>query len=189
MVSDSLPCIDHKSFYRVADWGRHIKLYNYNHKVFSDYQTYHTYAILFNEDENWDADWFALTVVDYNGNFVAQRNFYQNSGYAYGEMKDLKACLEYSKSYDINEGIEHLILRGTIQSVTLNLESEKAVKDFTESVVHFVKTPVWGNYGAKGYVTQYPTAVFVGSSITLNDLQYSPDVTGHRLFMKSDSFK
>ena len=72
-------------------------------------------------------------------------------------------------------------------SVTLEQEIDQQV---TSSIVHVNRTTNYGKITNSQYSvsSDYPNTTFKGTSITINDLVYEPNIEGHRLFLRNDLY-
>ena len=100
----------------------------------------------------------------------------------------------YSMLVDLDDNYQHYIIRCKIPTITCTVQTFKTLDDYSESILHFPKYNNYGYYDTNGSysvntLVSYKNPQLVGSTITLNDLQYIPESSGHRLFMRSDVFE
>lgn len=79
----------------------------------------------------------------------------------------------------------------TFNSIDYNLTRKTDLKDMSSGVIKTAQTSNYSSFDRnKGYIysintSKYPKTFLRGTTLTINDLMYEPNVEGHRLFVKN----
>ena len=112
----------------------------------------------------------------------------------WGDYESETTTSPYRLYVELAEQSQHFVVRCKIPTITCTVQVFKTLDDYSDSILHFPKYNNYGYYDTNGRysvstLVEYKDPKLVGSTITLNDLQYIPESSGHRLFMRSDVFE
>lgn len=95
----------------------------------------------------------------------------------------------YGKSFSVKISKGNLCVYGIkIHHMTIGVEKVSSLELSPNDVVHVNRTKKYSEIKDHKYIIldNYKQAVIKGTSLTLNDLRYFPNVDGHRLYVKDD---
>lgn len=83
------------------------------------------------------------------------------------------------------------VLKLRITSLTVHIEQKSKLESTLSNVFNATKTVNYSNFDRCRYKvdTKFEKAQFLGTSLTINDLIYEPNATGHRLYVKNGCYR
>lgn len=86
-------------------------------------------------------------------------------------------------NFDANTAV-FAIIRCKVEDIDIKVSIYKNISDIEDTVIHVNKTTNYFRRNGNIYYNYYLDTCFQGSTITINDLIYRPEIDGHRLYMK-----
>ena len=87
-------------------------------------------------------------------------------------------------NFDVDANMVFGIVRCKVEDVNINVSIYKKLSDLEDTIIHVNKTNNYFIRNSNRYYNRYVDTNFKGSTITINDLIYRPEIDGHRLYMK-----
>lgn len=129
----------------------------------------------FNEDHVRDLTLNNNDIITYGENCIEVRAL---------EPTQLPTGFETKITSTIYDNVVFAIVRCKIEDINLEVSTYKNLSDLEDTVIHVNKTNNYFIRNGNVYYPRYTDTNFIGSTITINDLIYRPEIDGHRLYMK-----